>query len=186
MGLLGLLPTWLVQQAGLSAAAAGQWTGLAALSAVAGSASAALLLRRGRALRGPAMLSLGLPALLLWGVFTPAPSAGLAITLVILINMLGGVFASLAFALLPGVAGSSGQMVRANGLLAQCGASGSLVGPPLMAVCVQAGGWPAAALLGSAVTLLALPLAWRAVAPARPAGRSAADGGHGQAGHPLR
>ena len=186
VGLLALLPTWLVQQAGLSAAAAGQWTGLAALSAVAGSASAAALLHHGRALRGPVMLSLGLPALLLWGVFASAPAAGPAITLVVVINLLGGVFASLVFALLPVVAGSSGQMVRANGLLAQCGASGSLLGPPLMAAAVQAGGWPAAALLGGGVTLLALPLAWRALAPAQPAGRSAADGGHSQAGHPLR
>ena len=108
--------------------------------------------------------SLGLPALLLFGVFTAAPPVGQAVGLAMGINLLGGVFAGLAFAQLPVVAGRADRMVRVNGLLAQCGASGSLLGPPLMAACVQAGGWPAAAGLGLAVTVLALPLAWRAAA----------------------
>ena len=181
VGLLGLLPSLLVTEGGLSAADAGRWTALASLSAVPGSAAAALLLRRGGLLRWPMLLSLGLPALLLFGVFRPAPAVGVAIGLAIAINLLGGVFAGLAFALLPVLAGSAGSMVRANGLLAQCGASGSLLGPPTMAACVQAAGWPAAALLGGLVTVLALPLAWRAVTWAA----SAAERGHGQAGHPL-
>ncbi len=187
VGLVALLPTLLVADAGLSAAAAGQWTALVSVSAVLGSAAAALLLRRGhgRLLRWPMLLALGLPALLLFGVFSPAPQTALAIPLALLINVLGGLFASLAFALLPVVAGSAGQMVRANGLLAQCGATGSLLGPPLMAACVQAGGWPAAALLGLVVTVAALPLAWRAAAATPKHAGLAADGGHGQAGHPL-
>jgi CP family cyanate transporter-like MFS transporter len=76
------------------------------------------------------------------------------------------VFASLGFALLPRLATRPGQMVKANGLLAQCGASGSLLGPPTMAACVQFGGWPAAAVLGGVVSLIALPLAWRAASAA--------------------
>lgn len=163
VGMLGLLPTLLVQQAGLGAAAAGQWTGVAALAAVGGSAAAALLLRRGRGLRGPVLLSLGLPPLLLFGVFSPSPQPALAVGLAVLLNMLGGVFASLTFALLPRLAAGPGQLVRANGLLAQCGASGSLLGPPAMAACVALGGWPAAAGLGLLVSLAALPLAWRAL-----------------------
>jgi hypothetical protein len=114
------------------------------------------------------MVSLGLPPLMLFGVFTTAPSAGLAIALAIGLNMAGGVFARLGFALLPRLATEPGQMVRANGVLAQCGASGSLLGPPAMAACVQAGGWSAAALLGLAVSLVALPLAWRAASAAPP------------------
>ncbi len=163
VGMLGLLPTLLVREAGLGAAAAGQWAGLAALAAVGGSAAAALLLRHGVGLRGPVLLSLGLPPLLLFGVFTPAPQPVLAIGLAVLLNMLGGVFASLTFALLPRLAVGPGQLVRANGLLAQCGASGSLLGPPAMAACVQAGGWSAAAVLGLVVSLAALPLAWRSL-----------------------
>ena len=162
VGVLGLLPTLLVREVGLSAQAAGQWTALAALAAIAGSAMTAWLLRHGIGVRLPVMLSLGLPPLLLFGVFTPAPSAALAIGAAIALNMIGGVFASYGFALLPRLATAPGQMVRANGLLAQCGASGSLLGPPTMAACVQAGGWPAAAVFGLIVSLVALPLAWRA------------------------
>ena len=187
VGLVALLPTLLVRDAGVPAAAAGQWTALVSAAAVLGSVAAALLLKHGHGQvpRWPLLLALGLPALLLFGVFSPVPQAGLAITLALLISVLGGVFASLSFALLPVVAGGAGQMVRANALLAQCGASGSLLGPPLMAACVQAGGWPAAALLGLVVTAAALPLAWRAAAGAPRQARSSADGRHGQAGHPL-
>ena len=167
VGMLGLLPMLLVREVGLSAHAAGQWTALASLAAIAGSATTAWLLRHGVAAKGPVTVSLGLPPLLLFGVFTSAPRAEVAIGLAVLLNMVGGVFASLAFALLPRLARRPGQMVRANGLLAQCGASGSLLGPPAMAACVQAGGWAAAAMLGLVVSLVALPLAWSALSSAQ-------------------
>jgi MFS family permease len=167
VGILGLLPTLLVREVGLAAQAAGQWTAIASVAAIVGSATTAWLLRHGLGVRWPIMVSLGLPPLLLFGVFTPAPSAAVAIGLAIVLNMVGGVFASLGFALLPRLATEPGQMVRANGLLAQCGASGSLLGPPTMAACVQAGGWTAAAVFGLVVSLVALPLAWRAASAAR-------------------
>ncbi len=169
VGVIGLLPTLLVQETGLDTAAAGRWTALASVSAVAGSAVAAWLWRQGHRLRGPVMVSLGLPPLLLFGVFAPAPPAAAAIALAVLLSMVGGVFASLAFAVLPRLAPAPGDLVRANGRLAQCGASGSLLGPPVMAACVQAGGWRAAALLGLLISLAALPLAWRALATPVPA-----------------
>lgn len=164
VGLLGLLPTLLVQQAGLSAAAAGQWTGVASLAAVGGSALAALLQRHGVPARWPALLALALPAGLLWGIFRPTPDAAWAVGLAIASNLLGGVFASYAFAMLPRVAPRPAQLVRVNGLITQCGASGSLLGPPLMAAGVAWGGWHGAAALGLLITLPALPLAWRAFA----------------------
>jgi len=163
VGILGLLPTLLVREVGLSAHAAGQWTALTSAASVAGSATTAWLLRQGIDMRGSMMVSLGLPPLMLFGVFTPAPAAGAAVGLAIGLNAVGGVFASLAFALLPRIATAPSQMVRANGLLAQCGAAGSLLGPPTMAACVQASGWTAAAALGLVVSLAAMPLAWRAV-----------------------
>ena len=162
IGILGLLPTLLVREVGSSAQAAGQWTAIASIAAIAGCATTAWLLRHGVGLRWPVMASLGVPPLLLFGVFTTAPTATVAIGLAVLLSMLGGVFASLAFALLPRLATAPGQLVRANGLLAQCGASGSLLGPPAMAACVQAGGWAAAAVLGLVVSAIALPLAWHA------------------------
>lgn len=162
VGVLALLPTLLVEQAGLGAAAAGSWTGVASASAIAGSVWAALLLRRGAAARGPMLLSVAVPALLLPGVFRDSPSVLLAVSLATAVIGIGGVFASLAFARLPQLAGGAAGLVRANGWLAQCGASGSLLGPPAMAAAVQWGGWTAAGLLGVLVSALALPLVWRA------------------------
>lgn len=173
VGMLGLLPTLLVRQAGMAADAAGRWTAIASLSAVAGSALAAWLLRRGMGLRWPCMVSLGLPPLLLFAVFTPAPVLPWALAAAVALNALGGIFASLAFALLPRVAPDARSLVRGNGWIAQCGASGSLLGPPLMAGAVQVGGWHAAAVLGLVVSALALPLIWRATAtPPRQGGAS--------------
>jgi MFS transporter, CP family, cyanate transporter len=173
VGVLALLPTVLVQQAGLSAAAAGQCAAAATAAAVLGSALGAILLRHGVPPREPMAVALAVPALLLYGVFTAAPSPAAAVGLAVALNLLGGVYASLAFALLPRVAVGSARLVAANGLLAQCGASGSLLGPPLMAWCVQAAGWPAAAVLGTACVAVAVPLSWHA---ARSAPRSAAAG----------
>lgn len=164
VGMLGLLPTLLVRQAGMAAEAAGRWTAIASVSAVAGSALAAWLLRRGVGLRWPCMVSLGVPPLLLFAVFTPTPVLPWALAAAVALNALGGIFASLAFALLPRVAPDARSLVRGNGWIAQCGASGSLLGPPLMAAAVQTGGWHAAALLGLGVSALALPLIWRATA----------------------
>lgn len=162
IGVLALLPTLLVQQAGLGTAAAGRWTALAALSAVLGSAAGAWLLGRQRGLRWPQAWGLGLPPLLLFGLFTDRPDPPLALALAVGINVLGGVYASLSFALLPRLVQGAGPLVRANGWLAQCGASGSLLGPPLMASCVQAGGWGAAAGAGLVISAAAVACAWRA------------------------
>ncbi len=174
VGVIGLLPTLLVQTLDLSPASAGHWTAAASISAVGGSLISAWLMRHGGGMRWPIALSLAMPPLLLFGVFTPSPVAPVAIGLALLLNVLGGMFASLAFALLPRLAGEPGQMVRANGLLAQCGAAGSLLGPPTMAACVKFSGWPAAAVLGLVASFIAVPLAWRAATAAtRPGTRKA-------------
>lgn len=165
VAVIGLLPTLLVQGAGLTPAAAGTWTGVASAAAVLGSAAGALWMRHALAPRGLALASLALPGLAVWGVYAAAPHAGLAVALAIGINILGGVFASLAFAALPRVASQPGQLARANGLIAQFGASGSLLGPPLAAAGIAQAGWPGAAAVVALASLLALPLAWRALAP---------------------
>ncbi|MEY4416075.1 MAG: hypothetical protein RIQ53_3368 [Pseudomonadota bacterium] len=238
VGMIALLPSWLVQVGGLGAGQAGAWTALVATTAVAGSLPASLLLRRAGPPRAPLLVAQLLSALLLWGVFADLPgtapqATGLAapapvlraVVLAGLVNALGGVVAALCFALLPRwaslpvepaasaapvspvppvppvaadtAAGTApghaarravpdpALLVQANGWLAQCGASGSLAGPPLMAAAVERGGWGAAAWVGAAVSLAMLPLLWRATAavvagdrtPAAPAQASAAASG---------
>lgn len=163
IGVIALLPTLLVHGAGLGAAAAGQWTGLASLSAIAGSVVSAVLLRRGVPARWPALLALAVPGVLVWGVFQATPQAALAVSLAVAVNVVGGVYAGLAFSALPRVVASPGQLVRANGLITQFGAGGSLLGPPLMAAGIAYFGWQGGAMVASTAALLSLPLAWRAM-----------------------
>lgn len=175
VGLLALLPSFLVQRAGASAALAAHWTAVASVAAVLGSLAAAVLARRHVAPLVPMLLSTGLPGLMLFGVFVEAPVVLPVALVATVLNAIAGICFSLAFAWLPAVAGGPAGMVRANGLIAQFGAGGALAGPPLMAACAERWGWPAAAAAGAAFALLALPLAWVALAPfSRRAGVSAA------------
>jgi MFS family permease len=68
------------------------------------------------------------------------------------------------------------RLARANGLFSQFGASGSLLGPPVLAACVERFGWPAAAWCGALVTVPCVWLALRALArneqDSVPAGRA--------------
>ncbi|TWB17349.1 MFS transporter [Nitrospirillum bahiense] len=165
VGLLGMLPTFLVDKAGASADAAGFITGVASFATVAGSVVAGWWNHRnhGRDLaRGPSFalmaLSIVLPALLLFLVFGPAPDLTTAAIVVIALNALSGVYPGLAFAMLPAVAGSDRGLPAANGLLTQFGASGSLIGPPLFAAFAGHWGWTSAAACGLAASLLCLAL----------------------------
>jgi cyanate permease len=165
VGLLALLPSFLVQRAGASAALAAHWTAVASVAAVLGSVAAAVLARRHVAPLAPMLVSTGLPGLMLFGVFVDEPAVLPVALVATVLNAIAGVCFSLAFAWLPAVAGGPAGMVRANGLIAQFGAGGALAGPPLMAACVERWGWPAAAVAGAGFALLALPLAWVALAP---------------------
>jgi len=176
VGVLALLPS-LYTRGGMSVSAAATWTGFAALATLIGSVTAAWLLRHGHALKLPSAIALVVPALLGFAVFTPGGLSPAAPAIAIVLNIVSGVFASLAFALVPRVAGGIARMPQANGLLAQFGASGSLLGPPLLAAAAEHGGWGAAATLGLVVSALAVPLALMAISGAEPAPvRSPAQG----------
>ena len=165
VGVLALLPS-LYTRSGMSVSAAATWTGFAALATLIGSVTAAWLLRRGTALQWPASVALILPALMSFAVFTSVGLSPAAPVIAIVLNIVSGVFASLAFALVPRAAGGLARMPQANGLLAQFGASGSLLGPPLLAAAAEHGGWGAAAVCGFVVSVLTVPLALMAIAGA--------------------
>lgn len=163
VGLLALLPS-LLTQGGMPLAEAAGWTALAALANVPGSALGAWLLRRGGSLAWALAASLVLPGGLFLGVYqadgVPATQAMLAV----LLNAISGVFPSLVFALLPLAAGQPERLALASGRLTQFGASGALLGPPLVGAVVERWGWPAAGGLSLGLSLLAVPLvlwAWR-------------------------
>lgn len=162
VGLLALLPSYLTVRGGMAVAEAGGWTAAAALATIAGSAAAAAWLRRGHAapiaLRLPLLVSLLLPPALAFAVFVDAPQALLVAWVAVVLNAISGAYPSFAFAWLPPAAGPD-RLVRANGLFTQFGASGSLLGPPVMAWFVERFGWPAAAWCAAAVTVPATLLA---------------------------
>jgi MFS transporter, CP family, cyanate transporter len=163
VGAIAVLPLYLVNQAGASSQFAGLITGLASFSTLAGVAGAAWW-QRPRAQQPQRRqswmitLAIALPALLLFGVFTEVPHLWRAAALAVLLNAVSGLYAGLAFALLPQVAPSESELSVANGLLLQCGASGSLLGPVLFAASASHWGWPGAAVTGLVASMLCLAL----------------------------
>jgi len=158
VGVLALLPTVLVGQ-GLGMAAAARWTAWASLAAVPGSLLLASIVRWPAAHRPTAAASLLAAGALMFAVFgagSPAAAVGVA---ALALNLALGVYGGLAFALLPRVAGDAARAARTYGLLAQFGASGSLVGPPLLAFAAETAGWTAAAGVGCTLAIASAFLA---------------------------
>lgn len=154
VGVLALLPTVLVDK-GLSVADAARWTAWASLAAVPGSLLIASIVRWPETHRPTAAASLLLSGLLIFALFgadLPVRTVGVA---AVLLNVALGIFGGLAFALLPQVAGDAPRAARAYGVLAQLGASGSLVGPPLLAFAAERAGWVASAGVGFALAIAA-------------------------------
>jgi MFS transporter, CP family, cyanate transporter len=170
VGLLALLPS-LLTQGGMPLATAGGWTAAAALANVPASAIGAWLLKRRGAL-SPAIavamaVSLGLSGLLFLAALRDGGQASTQALLAIAVNAASGVFPSLVFALLPLAARAPERLTLASGRLTQFGASGALLGPPLMGAVVERWGWSTAGGLALALSALAIPLAlfaWRRLA----------------------
>jgi MFS transporter, CP family, cyanate transporter len=163
VGQLALMPS-LLKEAGMSLSAAGGWTALAALANVPAGVIAARLMRHNALVSRALVL-----CLLATGALFPlvyqlgAPPFRLAV-MAIAVNLVSGVFASLVFALLPRVAASPDRLSLASGRLTQFGASGALLGPPLIGSVVERWGWQAAGWASLGLSLVAAALAWRAVA----------------------
>jgi len=153
----------LLKDAGVSLSRAGAWTALAALANVPASAIAAALMRHRAAMAGKAMVL----CLLLSGALFPlayqlgAPPMQLA-AMAMAVNLVSGIFASLTFVLLPIVAGTPERMSLASGRLTQFGASGALIGPPLVGAIVEHWGWQAAGFASLALSVIGAALAWKA------------------------
>lgn len=165
VGLLAVMPAYFTGQRGVSPSTAGLITGAAAFASVLGGLAAAWWMRRDRPLGGFTAFGVAVPALLLFAVFTPSEGSWLwPAVAATLLNAISGAVPAVVFARLPDAVGPGGDMATANGLLAQGGASGSLLGPPLLAAAASHWGWPAAAgagLAASALCLLLLALAQR-------------------------
>ena len=158
VGLIALLPTFLVAQTGASARQAGLIGGLCAFISVLGVLIAARLRHRGGNHTVWIVVAIVLPAVLLFAVFAEGASLARVTVLMLVLNTISGVYAGLAFALLPTLARSDHEMAVANGLTLQFGATGSLLGPPMFAACVERWGWTGAAVAGALVSTACLLL----------------------------
>lgn len=166
VGQIALLPSYLADRVGLTTATAGLATGLVSLATVAGGLAAGRLMRRHGAL--PAILGacMILPAAMLFGVFGLV-GAYEAVGMAVALNIVTGIVPAIAFARLPDLTPGAGAMARGNGLLAQCGAAGSLLGPPAYAASIGIAGWQGAAVTGAAMSALSLALLLGAFRPAQ-------------------
>ena len=158
VGVIALMPSFLVQQAGASARVAGLVSGVSAFIAVLGVALSAWLRHQGARTGTWTTIAIVLPAVMLFGVFNDSASILQITALMLVLNTISGVYSGLAFALLPVLAQSDGEMAVANGLTLQLGATGSLLGPPLFAACVEQWGWSGAATAGAVLSALCLLL----------------------------
>ena len=168
VGVLGMLPAYLSEAWDFSIATAGVVTGVASAATIAGSFAAARLIGTGEEARRPLTLvavGLAVPAALF---FVGFPGGGLATgvsgstvaVVVIAANAVSGLVAAVAFARLPALLRRSGAalslVTASNGVFAQFGAAGSLIGPPLVGYVASHWGWSTVAPVVAGLSVLSL------------------------------
>ena len=156
VGILALTPTFMVDRFGVAPTAAGLIAGLASLANILGSIAAARAAALGVRPRTVALAGLGIPALILPVPFVMAVDWLAASAAIVAINAIGGMVAAVLFARVATFARTPRAVAMGNGLVAQFGASGSMIGPPLIAACVSVAGWPVAAVLGIGLSAFAI------------------------------
>lgn len=162
VAMLTLAPEFFVSEKGASLQVAGALTGIGALCTITGIA-VPFWLSRMRAQSSSKRLtrlfaaSLLVPAALLFAVYFEGFPFALSSAIFIVLNIVSGIFPALVFSLLPRLSHDS-DVTAANGAIAQAGATGSLLGPPIYAYCVGLGGWPTAAAFGLVASSIAFLL----------------------------
>ncbi|AMN41584.1 MFS transporter [Rhodoplanes sp. Z2-YC6860] len=157
MAMAGLLPTLLIERAGLSVATAGMITALTWVANAAGNASAGLLLRAGVPMWTVPLGAFSLMGVAAFGIF----SAGLSLTTVVILACtslgLTGLIPGSVFAAAPRVAPA--MLVLTLGLINQGSNVGSLLGPAVLGSLVQHFGWDSAWILFAAIALCGIAAA---------------------------
>jgi MFS family permease len=165
LAVIGFLPT-IYTQAGLSGAATGMLTALAAAVNMVGNVASGRLLHRG--VKPPVLLKAGFVVMGLATVaaFAGATDAGLPPWLrylaVLAFSAVGGVVPATLFALAVRVAPSEDTLSTTVGWVQQWSAFGQFAGPPLAAwLASRAGGWHWTWLVTGACSVLGLMLVGR-------------------------
>ena len=157
MAIAGLLPTLLVERAGLSVATAGMITALTWVANAIGNASAGLLLRAGVPMWTVPLGAFSLMGVAAFGIF----DAGMPLTVVVILACtslgLTGLIPGSVFAAAPRVAPA--MLVLTLGLINQGSNVGSLLGPAVLGSLVQHFGWDSAWMLFAAIALCGIAAA---------------------------
>ncbi|WP_405146173.1 hypothetical protein OG589_03735 [Sphaerisporangium sp. NBC_01403] len=141
-----LLPTLLIEQHGRSAAAAGTMTSVISLLGVLGGLAVGVLLRRGAPVGVLALFGLlVVPAA--WLTYAGDGSLAAALAGAGVISMGNGFLGALVFAALPLVLERLDHADVGNGVVAQSGSLGSLLGPPLFGLVAGGFGFQALVLV---------------------------------------
>jgi len=154
---LAVLPTFLEEERRAGIAAGGTATALVALASVLGSLVAGWLLGRGVGLRALAAGGLLMP-LASWPMVRAGGSFGGSVLAAAALLAANGVVVAGVFAAVPRVAAAPDHLAVVNGLVAQLGSAGSVLGPPLFAWAVVAAGWQVLPPLVAVFTILGLVL----------------------------
>ena len=162
LAVIGFLPT-IYLQAGITGAATGVLTALAAAVNMIGNLGAGGLLQRG--VRAPVLLATGFVVMgaAATAAFAGGPGAGLPAwgryAAVLAFSMLGGIIPATLFSLAVRVAPSEHTLSSTVGWVQQWSAFGQFAGPPVVAwVASRAGGWQWTWTVTAAVSLLGLAL----------------------------
>lgn len=142
LSILSLLPTFLVEIHALSPATAGSLTGIVALSSILGSLSYGAFATR----LSDKIIATAATALLIASAsiaFSIAIETSQIVTFATVAVVMTGVLVAQTFAAVPKVAGCEKQIGPTNGLVAQLGSVGALIGPPVIGALVASVGWTA-------------------------------------------
>lgn len=158
LSVIGFLPT-VYAQAGLTAAAAGAATALAALVNMIGNVAAGRLLQHGIA--ASRLLACGFAAMALGAVATFSELNGvIRYGGVLVFSMLGGLIPGTLFSLAVRVAPGDDTVSTTVGWMQQWSACGQFAGPPIVAwVAAQSGGWQYSGFVTAAFAAIGLILA---------------------------
>jgi DHA1 family inner membrane transport protein len=153
MAMAGLLPTLLVQRAGLSVASAGLITALTWIANAIGNASAGLLLRAGAPMWTVVLGAFSLMGVAAVGVFSANLPLTAVVTLACLSLGLTGLIPGSVFAAAARAAAAPAMLVLSLGLINQGSNIGTLLGPAALGFLVQNFGWDRAWLLFAGVAV---------------------------------
>ncbi|RYH05788.1 CynX/NimT family MFS transporter [Tropicimonas sp. IMCC6043] len=152
LSILSLLPTFLVQEYGLTPGSAGGVTGAVALTSIAGSLSYGALANRLSETGIASVASLFLIASA-FPTFANAATAGQIVPFAAVSIFMSGILVAQTFSAVPRVARTPRLIGPSNGLVAQFGSVGALTGPPLVGALISTANWNAVPFVVAGFTL---------------------------------